>query len=200
MSGYNFYLQEYINAYGPEEQFPVLNGLLLWYRFNEAGGNTAYAYIAGNNADLYNHSWGEGKDGGAIVLNGTSSYILLQGDTFLNFGWTDPFSFEFWFYLTNNFRQHRTVYERYKNPDQANEGIAIDFHKLDAGELNLALGTYNLAENWLAWCDDDVLPLLNQWHHWVVTYDGSKNHTGTKIYLDSNSRSMKFIEPIVSTL
>lgn len=179
------------NSMGSAESDPAVisvgNLVALW-RFNEGSGTTALdASGNGNDGTIVGPAWATGKYGGALSFtsDGTDySYVSVPGNPLLEIGQT----------ATNGWTITAWAYESSDNTGDfvANYGriLVID----DGLDLQLESGASGdgefytwdrLTGSWeIGWgVGDSVSPLLDQWVHWAVTYDGVGTLT---LYRDGN--------------
>ncbi len=100
------------------------------------------------------------------------------------FGFYDKFSVGAWIYPT---AENGAIVSK---TEDVSEALGYSLY-LKNGKVQ-----FNLVQRWL----DDALrmetqePLaLNQWHHVLASYDGSRVATGVRIYIDGESRQLKTI-------
>ena len=82
MSGYNYFLSDYINTMlvppTPPPSGPVMDGLLFWSRLNENTGLVTYDEISARQGAISGACyWTSGHQGSAIGFSGTSGNIIL---------------------------------------------------------------------------------------------------------------------------
>lgn len=177
MSGYNYYLSQYILNRGWSENLPIMEDLYSWWKCNEGAGALIVDSINAKNFAFTNPAWTAGHDGLALDLNGVDRYGVQAA----NILWkTVPFSVEFWFY----YAQLPTV--------SGIGGTVLQARAFgspyNAWYINIS-NVYNRVE-WHVLGDgapSGSIDFQNQipagvWHHVVCTIDGSGN---MKAYLDS---------------
>ena len=176
-------------------QYVYSGGNLVWERepdevvFPE-DGLLAYYKLDGNGKDERNYApltetnvtWETGKieDAGNFIAD--ESRLEATDSSLFNFDSSDSFSFSLWFkrISINNYgfildkRSSDSTYRGYNiafNGDDNNIDVVLS-HDRDAGE-RLYVRTQN------SYTD------TNKWYHLVITYDGSTNSSGLKIYVDT---------------
>jgi len=133
---------------------------------------------------------GKFRDGAAAFVPGKIGQAgSFDGKRFIDagdvgdFGFFDRFALAAWVYPTDN--HSGTVLSRMVDAPRA-EGYYV---VLEGGTIHV-----NLIKRWL----DDAIRVeterpvsANQWHHVVVTYDGSRLAKGIRIYLDGELQKLK---------
>ena len=170
MSGYNYFLSDYINnkITPPPPPGPIEDGLVSWWKFDTGSGSTAYDSWGSNNGSILNPVWVPGKINDCLSFVGTDSSVDVTqtGFSFSN----NPRSFEFW--------------TQCESPVNAkglwiSQGTALQYQSFDVAFMNLIKKIrldcyqYNF--------EVDFDPTWTTWYHIVVTFDG----TDSKIYIDS---------------
>lgn len=113
-----------------------------------------------------------------VVFDGVDEYVNL-GDVF-NFERTDPFSVAFWIKHTGS---GGDIIGKMANPG-ASTGWCVD----EFGGAQLILSSnYNGGDHLYAYPTGAPSTLDGNWHHWVVTYDGSSLCSGVHFYLDGTA-------------
>lgn len=89
MSGYNYFLSEYLNSmlvgetpsdYPPEKYYtniPVLDGLISWWKLDEGQGNDLADSSDDNPATNNGATWIDGIIGKALSFNGSTNYVNI---------------------------------------------------------------------------------------------------------------------------
>jgi len=128
-------------------------------------------------------------DGGRMPRN-VRFARMFDGEKFFdagdvgNFGFFDKFSVSAWIYPKGN--RGGTIFSRMVDTDRADGYSAV----LIDGKIHV-----HLIKRWL----DDAIrietdqPLVpDRWHHVLVSYDGSRQASGVRVYLDSRPAKLKY--------
>ncbi len=150
--------------------------LVSWWPMNEFGGTLVPDVQGNNNGTAVNPSWTSGVSGNCLSFNGTDEYVTIPNNASLNF--TEQLTIMAW---ANSLE--------YKEAKIAQKGD-WDGHGLGGtkwggwkGHIRLASGSSVAIES------PGGRPLLNEWYHLAITYDGAK----LKLYVNgqlSNSQSV----------
>lgn len=144
-------------------------GLKLWLRFDEGKGAAAANAVAQGEAALKGATWGQGKVGGALALNGDQQYAMTTADLKDQFA-SEDVSISLWF----NASTGGVLITEQGAPDLNTNWHDSQIEVLPSGEVKarvwqlegISLGTVK----------------FNEWHHAVVVYD--KASTTLSGYLD----------------
>jgi hypothetical protein len=132
-----------------------------------------------------------GRIGNSIYLNGTN-YIDIGDKNHLNFSSTDVFSVSCFIKTNSNsfstiISKTNELYNGYYmaiNDDfytsNSTGKLLIDFIDSNSQQITLIAGQGNYLND-------------NNWHHIVFSYDGTKNSSGIKIYLDNVLQQSRII-------
>ena len=126
---------------------------------------------SGNSSELKGPTFNSGN-GGSIVFDGTNDYVEIQNQ--IQFDQTDPFTLSSWVKSSN------VINELIIN----NENIVYTGYRLNINvNANIEIGLRNSIS------DDIAIETLNRiyantWYHIVGTYDGTRNVSGMKIYIN----------------
>ena len=155
----------------------VTDGLVLYL---DAANTKSYPGIgitwtdlsrSGNSSELKGPTFNSGN-GGSIVFDGTNDYVEIQNQ--IQFDQTDPFTLSSWVKSSNG------INELIIN----NENIVYTGYRLNINvNANIEIGLRNSIS------DDIAIETLNRiyantWYHIVGTYDGTRNVSGMKIYIN----------------
>jgi hypothetical protein len=145
-------------------------------------GNIRNTISANSHAKVENGSllFDRGKIDRAARFDGTS---FINAGNVAEFGFFNRFSVAAWIYPTGD--PGGTIMSRMVDVEQA-EGYSV---ALQGGKLHV-----NLIKRWLddAIRVETVAPLAtNQWHHVLVTYDGTRLASGIKVYVDGRAQKIK---------
>jgi len=145
-------------------------GLIAAWHFNENTGTTAQDSIAGHNGVISGATWVSGIRGSALQFDGVDNQVQVSKAGFNPVG--GSISFSFWFRLNAVGDNGTFIYQNVKYivsiDAQGRPGFALYtpvWKSLNSGYTNRVLDT--------------------DWHHVVMTYDGSM----MKLYLDGLLRT-----------
>lgn len=135
-----------------------------------------------------------GKIGTATFFSGSNSTVIYANDnSFANYTVTNTFSFSAWFKSALNDANNKPIVARMDTSFAKGyilylEGgyLSVKISQSFAGQalqLRSSLNTYNDA----------------QWHHVVMTYDGSATAAGVKIYVDGSLVTMTTVTSTLTT-
>ena len=155
------------------------SGLAAAYSFNE-GSNTTAADASGNGhtGTLVNGAtWGPGKFGSAISLDGVNDYVSLANSSTLNFGTAD-FTFATWVTRTATGAEHN-IFSKTASSSWVSGGKEFF---IQSTNNTLAFGSFGIGEV----SSTGTITNDGAWHHVAVTYVRS-TQTVT-LYLDGTAR------------
>ena len=165
----------------------------LW-RFEEADGTTAQdssglgnnGTLAGENGNVPVHAAGQAGFGNALVItnDGTDhSYVTIPGAPSLMIGQTatNAWSITAWVYENSNGTSNFIAnYGRILTIDN---GAAFQLESGASGDAEMYTWSEITTPWQVAWgVGNSVAPLLDQWVHWAVVYDG----TNLTVYRNAN--------------
>lgn len=151
-----------------------------WYHLNSSSGSTAID-SSGNerNGTLVNmedSDWVAGKLNNCLRINNGSSNEYVNCGNIAGFERDEEFSYEFWIKGTNttNFQTilSKTPYGAWHGLELFIVSGKLQIYLIGAGEQIYRYGTANITSG--------------NWHHCVITYDGSSTYEGITIYVDNN--------------
>ena len=120
-----------------------------------------------------------GKVGKGISLNG-SSYVTLANESNFDFEHTNPFSITFWIKM-NSGSDGGTYYVAAKQNAGGGQ-VGLGLLLLSNGELRFGFDT--ASGNHRITSSNSVVTVSSGWTHVSITYDGSSNLSGCKIYIN----------------
>ena len=126
---------------------------------------------SGNSSELKGPTFNSGN-GGSIVFDGTNDYVEIQNQ--IQFDQTDPFTLSSW--VKSSSGKNELIIN--------NENILYTGYRLNINvNANIEIGLRNSIS------DDIAIETLNRiyantWYHIVGTYDGTRNVSGMKIYIN----------------
>ncbi len=155
-------------------------GFLLHLPLDETKGDAVHAGDGSQRGTVRGKAkWTPGKIGGALDFDGNTFVEITQVPTFDS---DAPFSIALWSYPTS-----KDGIALLSKMDDANAYRGYDV-LLESGKIAVHVVHH--------WPDNAIKILtkkaiaLNNWHHVVVTYDGSRKAAGVKVYVDGK------LEPI----
>ena len=155
----------------------VTDGLVLYL---DAANTKSYPGIgitwtdlsrSGNSSELNGSTFNSGN-GGSIVFDGSNDYVEIQNQ--IQFDQTDPFTLSSW--VKSSSGKNELIIN--------NENILYTGYRLNINvNANIEIGLRNSIS------DDIAIETLNRiyantWYHIVGTYDGTRNVSGMKIYIN----------------
>jgi hypothetical protein len=177
------------------------SGLVGWWKFDEGSGTSAADSSGGGNTGTLTPNatgvWVAGKINNAANLNGTSQYVDVANPSNFNFDYSNPFTLAAWIYRTSSadaddeimahedsaFLNGYHVWMPATGSNQAWCGSATCTNCLMVQPANPCnSGLCVIAPNTGA--------AAGAWHHVAVTYDGSNNSAGIKIYVDGVNQTL----------
>lgn len=171
MSGYNYFISDYINTMliPPPPPGPITDGLISWWKFDEGEGVTANDSWGTNHGSLNGCTWVDGKINKCLQFNGTTDFVNYPTNGF-PFG-NSPRTLEAWFRQTHDYGSWSFWFSYGKNSIKnaywTQMAWSADYMGIDAHSYG---GHYVAPYN------------LNEWYHLVYTFDGSD----MRIYLNSD--------------
>ena len=171
----------------------VGNLVALW-RFNEGSGTTAFDSSGnGNNGTLMGENgnvpvWASGKSGlgGALQFNNNGvdhAYVSVPGNGLLEIGQTasTPWTITAWAY--ENSDGTGDFVANYGRIMVIDDGVALQLESGASGDGEFYTWDRQSGLWEIGWgTGNSVSPLLDQWEHWAVVYDG----TNITLYRDGN--------------
>ena len=143
------------------------------WHLNELSGINCEDFSGnGRNGTLINSpTWVAGKLNNCILLNGTNQSINCGN--IMDFERTDAFSLEAWIKTT---KTGEDILTRYSG------GKGIISYVATGGKIYISLRNTSGANEASRYSLYSIID--NNWHHIIITYDGSSSNTGIKIYID----------------
>ena len=110
----------------------------------------------------------------SLILDAVDDFIDFGNDSGLDFEGTDPFSVSVW--VKPEALGFRIIFSKWAT----SKGYNLQFTNTRKLRMTIAAsgGNQILMES-------SLLMTLSQWYHIVITYDGSENASGVKMYFDS---------------
>ncbi|NCC23170.1 MAG: LamG domain-containing protein [Alphaproteobacteria bacterium] len=163
-----------------EQGLDLLDGLIGHWPMDETSGTTAAdATSYGNDGTLDSDAaFTSGKLGNAVLLDGNDDSVNIANESHFDFERTDPFSISAWIYRETDTSEDDIV-EKFT----PNVGYYVFLNGSDDRiYAGLRDGGYFLQEV-------GGTVTLNQWHLVTVTYDGSSDASGLRLFLDGSEQS-----------
>jgi uncharacterized cupredoxin-like copper-binding protein len=124
--------------------------------------------------DQYEPQWTDGKYGNALKFDGVDDYVRVENDTALLIGGIDKsFSIEAWARRDSKDTYDTIIFQGTYPEQHSNYNLAMGYKP----NTQFGFGFYYDDLNVDIYSDD-----VNEWHHWVGTYDGVTNNQ--KLYRD----------------
>ena len=174
ISGYNFFISEYSNSmlsglnpsiYPPLKYlpgYPVLDGLLSWWRFDEGTGNIAYDFFEKYNATIYGPQWATGRNGYCLSFDGVDDYCYTV--YFLNR--PNYLSFEAWV-KCSVFTKIQTIFS---SKEDVSNGTLWIYRPLNSNNLIFEYSN-GVSSYTIITCNHFFSGYDNQFIHVVITAD-----------------------------
>lgn len=150
--------------------------LVSYWPMDEYGGNAVPDAQGDNEGTKYGGSWTTGVKGNCVDFNGSTDYVNIPKDETLNF--TNSLTIMAWA-KTRDYKEAKIA----QKGDWDGHGIGGSKWNGWKGHVRISGGGTEAIE----WTDGR--PLLNEWYHIAITYDGSK----LKMYINgqlNNSRDV----------
>jgi hypothetical protein len=165
------------------------------WHLNEAAGLTAVDSSGnGYTGTLVGAlAWAAGKLNNCLNFTATTQYVGCGQAG--NFERTQPFSFEFWYKTTNTGTQ--IISSKILNSGNYT-GWQVWYDGTSTNKVYLDLISV-VSTNWIRVYFTDVTVSNGNWHHFVITYDGSSTALGVKFYYDGILKSMLIDANTLST-
>ena len=174
MSGYNYYIQTYMAAYGPVIDFPFTNGLISRWTLDETSGPTVYDWWGTNHGTIYGATPTAGKLNGAYLFDGNDDYIAIVGKPVL-LGTPQSISL-----LIKTSTVGISYIIGNNSFTLSEEGSCIRLGS--DGKIDMLVAYHGVGEGFKA----DVSPVITdgEWYHLVMTWDGTTGTGNLKFYTD----------------
>lgn len=158
----------------------LTDNLIGHWKFNEGAGTvTSDSSTSGYDGTLTNGpNWVSGKDGFGLNFDGSNDFVTMGNQTAYQFEYNQPFSISGWIKTDTNL--DRIILGKNENGGNYRgyywfvNGAAEGYL---AGEIR-STATYRI------YFEGSTVINDNQWHHLVMTYDGSGVGAGVKLYID----------------
>jgi hypothetical protein len=164
---------------------PTLYGGVAYYKLDESSGD-ASDDIGGNTLTNTNVTYGTGKINNGAVFNGTTDSLSTTTITNLNFTGATPFSFSTWSNQTTLANDGYLI--SHIKATANNEGYVLQID--NTGKVLFYIGDNNTGSSLLYLTTPSSSITTGAWYNVVVTYDGTKTPSGTKIYVNGVSQSL----------
>jgi hypothetical protein len=171
-----------VGAYFDDISVTPISSLVSHWKFDEGTETTVSDSVGNNDGTIVGASWVTGLLGGALDFDGIDNYVSIPDNSNLSFGDgtnDEPFSISTWFYK-NSEDSSVIVSKTYDTSPFAMEYV------LSANEneqISTRLYDDNGGNQIYAMSANSAIT-IGQWHHYVMTYDGSGSQSGLTVYLD----------------
>jgi len=155
-----------------------LNAINYW-QFSEGSGTLVADYLGNNNGAFTNPAWDTGIMDSSGKFESSNNYVNVGNA--MRFSNTQSFTIEFWMNNASTDTQHIIGAE---NGDVSTKVGLWLFAK--NGNSYLVRFSHSWTSNAIA-LDFTGVPQVSDgnWHHYVLTYDGSSDQSGFKLYVDT---------------
>ena len=172
---------------------PLTSLVGLWH-FDEGAGDTAYdSSVNSNHGTLTNmntaNCWVLGKFGNALSFDGTDDYVQIANESNFDFEKTDALTLEAWVKTSSDACLNIITKMQNASP---NTGYQLIKHDSIRGNVLYFFLINNFATSNMIRAYGSTNIADGQWHHVAVTYNGSSNVSGVKIYVDGEPETMSW--------
>ena len=174
------YGKSYLGVQGRATAVDLSNGEVAHYKMNDTDGTTVVDSAGRNNGSGTYTPDTDGKINGALSFNGSSDFINLGNN--LNFQYNQPISISLWIKLTNNYQ---VIIGKNTNLNHDTKGWSF-FTSGSVIYLQLNSGTYYGENEIQVYSGASIFD--GDFHHIVVTYDGSSLASGVDFWIDNISQ------------
>jgi|GEM_PF-1423967 len=158
----------------------VTDNLVGHWKLDEGTGlSTEDSSTSGHDGTLTNGpNWVSGKDGFGLNFDGTDDYVNMGNQTTYQFEYNDPFSLSTWIKTDTNL--DRTFIGKLQNGGSYRGYYLF----VNGGAEGYVAGEIRSTATYRIYFKGSTVINDNQWHHVVMTYDGSGVGAGVKLYID----------------
>jgi probable HAF family extracellular repeat protein len=153
------------SIYYYDVNFPIVQNLVSWWRFDENDGNTAYDSASGNDGNVYGALWATGQFDSALSFDGTNDYVNVPDDDALDI--TGDITISAWVYLARGGMPEQVIVAKTLGAGPTNN--PYDFRTNPSAEPELRLVRADANGHEVVGSTEGVS--LNQWHHVAVKVD-----------------------------
>jgi hypothetical protein len=164
---------------------PTLYGGVAYYKLDESSGDASDS-IGTNTLTNANVTYGTGKINNGAVFNGTTDSLSTTTITNVNFTGATPFSFSTWSNQTTLANDGYLI--SHIKATANNEGYVLQID--NTGKVLFYIGDNNTGSSLLYLTTPTSSITTGAWYNVVVTYDGTKTPSGTKIYINGTSQTL----------
>ena len=161
----------------------VTNGLVSYWSFDE---DTKDFFGKNDGKVMGDPQAVGGKIGQALEFDGDGDFLECGNDESLNFERTDAFSIQAWINMAVDANQ---IIIRKMVPGETYRGWLL--RSRSEGSIETVLRSDWASKNLIQAATEEPVP-VSEWHHVVMTYDGSSKASGVKIYVDGVDKALEF--------
>jgi hypothetical protein len=188
MSGYNYFLSQYLTTRGFGTYLPIQDQLKTWWKFDETSGLIAYDSKGTANLTLLNTSWVPGHTNNGLSFNGNNSKASTPNQSYFS---TYPFSLEFWIKIPvlPSILGHSyfiLFHRRSANvPGTYQIYIPIATNKINCFVWNTSTGGGGISAN--------NAMVIDTWYHVVITASDVRRY---KMYINTIKQTAELTAPL----
>lgn len=180
----------------------VTNGLVGHWKLDETSGTTAADSSGnGNDGTLQNgmdaaNDSSSGAVGTSLAFDGIDDNIAIANESNFDFERTDPFSISVWINRTSN-ADEDDIIEKVDISGYRGYGLWMD---VGANEVTVSL-TNNAGSNQINMETSGANITPQEWHHVLMTYDGSSSASGVTVYVDGVAATLNtYLDNLTATM
>jgi hypothetical protein len=174
------------------------DNIVSYWKLDESSGNIADATGGGwTGTNVNTVTFSSGKINNGANFASASSQQFTVSSSFTDLNSNTAFSFSYWMKRTDTSNQF--IGTRCNGSAHAQWNIYVNNGGAGTPNVAFEISPINNSSNQLA-CAATFANLQDgNWHHVVITYDGSRSTSGVTIYIDGSSRTVTSITNTLST-